>query len=277
MAKRVPSMYQLQTSRWRELAMPRDVFRGRVKEASTYARRHITNIDVKTEYARQFNIVHYNHVKVLEGASKRPLQHVYNFGLPFPTADQDVVREQILSNFQDHVLPKIDKKSKVCVMIGTMMERVEEDGGEPVNVKFFRPDFNSQVNLFKIDSRTQAVEDLRRELGDGSDLKTQLGIQRPDTKYKLVFYTNMKFKIFQGVNPMVGTAKKKNRLERLPDFPEKYKRMLWTPKKRLNDQLCLFRCIGKALEMGDGMTVARKYVAWRKIQKGQNNKMHLQQ
>ena len=168
--QRVHSMYQLKTSQWKLDALPEDVFKKRLQEASAFVRNTIQDEDVKLEYGRHLKIIHYNKIKVLEGIRKRPLQHVYNFGLSLPSANDVEVRQAIVSDFQQYVLPKVDNVTKVCVMLGTMMQRIHEDGGEPVNVKFFRPDFNSQVNLLTIKSKATALQDLIDGLGSGNSV-----------------------------------------------------------------------------------------------------------
>jgi len=149
----------------------------------------------------------------------------------------------MIANFKDHVLPKLQNESKVCVMLGTMMERVDEDG-EEVNVKYFRPDFNSNVCLLHIVSKASAVDVLKKDLDEGN-IKADLGIQRPDSKYKLCFYTNMQFKVFSGVDALIG-GRSACQLPHLPALPEMFKsnrrRYIWTPKER-GDKLCLFRCL----------------------------------
>lgn len=144
----------------------------------------------KIEYARHLNIIHYNHIKVLEGMWKRPLQHAFNFGLPRPKNNEDVVKEEIISNFTDYVLPKLKNVSRVCIMLGMLTERTDE-----LNVKFFQPDFNSNVNFFQVTSRVKGTHQFRDALG-GSSLHSLLNINQLSMKYKLLFYTNIKFCIF---------------------------------------------------------------------------------
>ena len=248
---KVRSLFQLLKDADVNTTIPQEDLDGRKKEASNFVLASGQSEAVKNDYGQKLETIFDNSARSTISKTGRPVQDIYNIGLVNPTDDKKEVCLQVLDIWSRYIRPKIRNRCKVSILMGTIMEYVEQEGAvlppgeEPINTKYFRPDFNSATTQKPVpigldgngdDAIMKEVRLIDEAMTSGGPLQPN----KPNSDFVLAMYTNVSFRIFHAsLEPIIG-----GHLPKKP--PHITVRRLYTPV--LKDKLCIFACIKKAIK-----------------------------
>ena len=250
---------------------------------------------VKDLYAQQVHFIHNNRVQTVPAPrGHSSVSDLYNVGFIRPTADEEETKRAIVEAFNNQVAPHIRYQCRVSVLVGSIMDKKgdpdlpplseggEQRGGarmEPestaANCKYFAPDYNSSIypagsprgeTTLRVNrGGRSAMNQMSDFVGRSSVYDSLLG-NRPNSQYSLSMHTNVTFRVYKTMAPVVGGWGK---LTDLPPLPLGLKKSwIYTPSNSKRDKYCIFACLKRALKLAETEAqMCREYVAKVNIQR----------
>ena len=187
-------------------------------------------------YRRHANMIRAGH------STASDLVHVYNFG-----SEDDGFTPAQFDQQLEYMYRREGKSFKLNMSMGFILQN-----RDTLEFRYFHAHANS--NLFDRPVFVKNVHDLDRLMERVRDLDiiAQLSVQRPDTKYRLVVVTNVKYTVY-----VTSFALGCPELILPPHIMNnRFVKTLLTDhgggsRARFNDSKCFFRCLATFREMGD--------------------------
>jgi len=163
--------------------------------------------------------------------------HEYNF----PSRDDGFTPAELEEHLR-YIYEREGRAFKIQIAFGTLLQNTEN-----MEFRYFHP--HSNVDIFERPNQVSNPRDLQQliEKVRALDIYEEVNVNHPDTKFKLVTVTNVRYKVFlMGFPLTLGCPQVK-----LPEHilhNKAISTMLWTDRshaKQYSDNLCFFRCLAK--------------------------------
>lgn len=182
---------------------------------------------------------------------KSPVKQL-NFPLS-PQPDECVAKKEIL-NAVEIALNHTQNKVKMGLWLGGALGHFEE--GNIVGASIFHPGYNTNIiprdevtgsDLLLVEDREEGLEKVKVIL-DEAELVTVMSQDRPDTKSRFLFFTNVRVIMYTLTDALIGQEVAGEKGDEEVDFCIP-KLPMWVKEKKslkninARDKLCLFHCI----------------------------------
>ena len=253
MPRRIRSLWDIPVARMDEVVLDNTEWLARQVRSSAY----FGGMDatVTTEFELRKGSIHSNAWTTFETNTGRQAQAIANIGFSRPTYDQDIIKGQIIHDFEAYILPRLTGLTRVDIMVGTLMGlekgvASDSDGsshGAFRNVKYYRPDFNSRVVSLMIEKHDPpATMTHLEDLIAGVDLATVTNSDGRESDSALLAFTNALYRLHFSREPLVGSDRPNPSI--LPDRLFNNRKAMWTPVRNVKrGQVCFYHCLDKAL------------------------------
>jgi len=211
----------------------------------------------------------------------------YNFALDPSNIEPEHIKERIVQLYRDKVEPYANFIHKIDIWLGGMLEHFSEEG-EVQSASYFYPNSNTTIfnevdeergRMPTIHKRGGGIREVEEKVRE-ADLGLSMNRNRPDTKTKLLFFSNVTFKIYRCGSSMVGACEEEGEEddELSPPFiaplPQAIRnsKLTMDPKSSRGMNDCFWRSLAYGLGRrknlkscsGESIRLVNEFVKWRK-------------